>query len=148
MKSALIYKSAKGKIQFNTDICVLCGTCQYVCPSGAIHIEKSSDKLGHDFIVWHNTCTLCGNCEYFCPTKSMHLSHDYNEINPQEEKYKNTTKGQVKYVKCSHCNKDMIKVTDVLLVKGYGHVNEDIKKLSYLCSDCRKIQTFNKRVSL
>lgn len=146
MKSALIYKSAKGKIQFNTQICVLCGTCQYVCPSGAINIKPSDNGLGYDFTVWHNTCTLCANCEYFCPTKSMKLTHDYNELNRQEDKYKNTSRGHVKYVECTGCGKLMVKVTDELLLRGFTYVNEQIKTLSYLCNECRQKKTFSKRV--
>lgn len=148
MSVNLSYKSSQGKVAFHTDICVLCGTCQYVCPAGAINIEESSDKKGFDFEVWHNTCTLCGNCEYFCPTKSIHLSHDTNEINLQVNKYKNITYGQVKYVKCSNCKQDMVKVTNELLLRGFGYINEDIKKLSNLCSDCRTKTTFDKRVKL
>lgn len=148
MKSAFIYKSAKGKINFDTSICVLCGTCQYVCPAGAINIEPSKDGNGYDFTVWHNTCTLCANCEYFCPTKSMHLTHDCNEINLQKDKYTSVTEGQVKYVTCSQCGQKMIKVTDELLLKGFNYVNEQIKALSCLCNQCRQKKTFSKRVQL
>ncbi len=146
MKSAIIYKSAKGKIQFDTNICVLCGTCHYVCPAGAIDIKPSFDGLGNDFTVWHNTCTLCANCEYFCPTKSIKLTHDYNELNLQKDKFQNITTGKVHYVSCTGCGMKMIKVTDELLLRGFKYVNEQIKTLSYLCIPCRQKKTFLKRV--
>ena len=94
MSIELSYPSSQGKVSFNTDICVLCGTCQYVCPAGAINIEESHNKKGFDFQVWHNSCTLCGNCEYFCPTTAIRLSRDFNEVNLQENKYKNVTFGR------------------------------------------------------
>lgn len=146
METEINYKSRKGQVQTNTNTCVLCGTCQYVCPSGAIDIQESKDKKGFDFRIWHNTCTLCGNCEYFCPTKSIHLSNQLNKINLQKDKYKNVTVEQVSYVECIECGDKMIKVADELLLKGFGHINNEIKKLAVVCHACRQKRTFLKRV--
>lgn len=148
MHPELMYKSPKGKIAFHSDTCVVCGTCQYVCPAGAISIEKSSDTHSIDFRIWHNTCTLCGNCEYFCPTNSIYFTHGLNEVNLQENKYKNTSSGTIHYVKCTECGKEMIQVAETLLKKGFGYLNDDISKLSHLCPECRQKATFKKRVKV
>lgn len=146
MKTEITYKSRKGKVELEKNSCVLCGTCQYVCPSGAIDIEESENKKGFDFRVWHNTCTLCGNCEYFCPTNSIRLSTEFNKINLQKDKYKNITVEQIKYVKCRECGTNMIKVSDELLLKGFENINSQIKKLAFTCHTCRQNKTFLKRV--
>lgn len=148
MHPELMYKSSKGKVAFHSDTCVACGTCQYVCPAGAIRIEKAVDKKGIDFRIWHNTCTLCGNCEYFCPTNSIFLTHECNEVNLQEDKYKNITYGNVKFVQCSQCGKEITQATSALLKRGFGYLNNDITKLSHLCVECRQKETFNKRVKI
>ena len=51
--------------------CIKCGTCQKVCPSGAI---KITDK---DFIIDMKKCIFCGNCTFYCPVKAIKMSKDY-----------------------------------------------------------------------
>ena len=137
----------KGKIDFNPDNCILCATCQFVCPAGAIDIQRSKEKkTSYDFTVWHNTCTLCGNCEYFCPTKAIYMSEDTAQSSLQEDKYTNIMSKTVTYSTCTLCGEEMIKIPDALLLKGFGFIDEHNKALFSLCPQCRQKQTFLKRV--
>ena len=48
-------------MQVDREKCTGCGTCQAVCPSGALHIEDGQPVLDT------GACVLCGKCVNFCP---------------------------------------------------------------------------------
>ena len=136
----------KGKVAFEKEQCVLCQTCAFVCPAGAINISCVKPEQSYDFIIWHNTCTLCGNCAYFCPTGAITLSNKRAETTPQSEKYTSITANMVEYTECPHCHKPMINVPQTLLQKGFENVNEALTTLFSLCPKCRRDNTFERRV--
>ena len=134
-------------IHYTSDACVLCGTCAYVCPAGAIDITRTTaHEKSYDFTIWHNSCTLCGNCEYFCPTKAIYLTHDESKVTLQEEKYTSVTQGIVSYTTCAKCAKEMIRIPDAFIRKGYNTITESLTSLFTLCPECRRDHTFAKRV--
>jgi len=135
----------KGKVAFQKDQCVLCQTCAFVCPAGAINISCITPQQSYDFIIWHNTCTLCGNCAYFCPTGAIALSSTLAEATPQSEKYTSVTANIVEYGTCSKCHEPMINVPKNMLQKGFKNVNEELTALFNLCPTCRRDHTFAKR---
>lgn len=49
------------EMQVDREKCTGCGTCQAVCPAGAVHMED-----GHP-VLDAAACTLCGKCVNFCP---------------------------------------------------------------------------------
>ncbi len=131
----------RGKIEFNANDCILCGTCAHVCAGNAIKIIEREDKNGQDFIVWHNTCCFCGLCEYYCPTNAIHLTNNYHTAHKQKDKYKYTEHGFVKYALCSKCSAPMPPINPILLNVAYDNkVNNSIKELSQMCSKCRRIE--------
>jgi len=134
----------KTKILLHENECILCHTCQFVCPAGAISIE-AEDATHFSFIIWHNSCTLCGNCTYFCPTHAIHAAQNDAPINLQGDKYTTTTSKEVVYQNCSHCNASMIGVPDTLIEKGFATLTPELRSLFNLCPKCRTNQTFNKR---
>lgn len=135
----------KGKLTFNKEQCVLCQTCAFVCPAGAINISCIEPHKSYDFIIWHNTCTLCGNCTYFCPTGAIALSSTLAEATLQSEKYTSITANIVEYTECPHCHEPMIQVPLSMLQKGFEKVNEELTSLFKLCPQCRRDHTFAKR---
>lgn len=135
----------KGQITFNKEQCVLCQTCVYVCPAGAINISCIEPQKSYDFIIWHNTCTLCGNCTYFCPTGAIALSDTLAQTSLQSEKYTSITANIVEYGECSHCHEPMINIPKPLLEKGFKDVSEELTSLFTLCPKCRRDHTFAKR---
>lgn len=136
----------KGKVAFDKEQCVLCQTCVFVCPAGAINISCVTPRQSYDFIIWHNTCTLCGNCAYFCPTGAITLSSDLAQSSPQSEKYTSVTANMVEYTECPNCHEPMINVPLTMLKRGFKNVSEPITSLFKLCPKCRRDQTFAKRV--
>ncbi len=50
------------EMQVDREKCTGCGTCQAVCPNGAVHMTEDHQP------VWDpKACTFCGKCENFCP---------------------------------------------------------------------------------
>lgn len=50
----------------DSDLCTACGTCQEVCPTGAISI----DEISH---INREICTGCGTCVSECPENALSL---------------------------------------------------------------------------
>jgi bidirectional [NiFe] hydrogenase diaphorase subunit len=49
------------RIEFNPNVCIGCGSCAYVCPTGYVQMESIGDKR----IIWNKVfkmiaCTVCG----------------------------------------------------------------------------------------
>lgn len=49
------------EMQVDRAKCTGCGTCEAVCPTGAVLMKEGQPVLNPDI------CTLCGTCENFCP---------------------------------------------------------------------------------
>lgn len=48
-----------------SDDCIGCGTCESVCPEGAI-------DEGGPFLIRQDNCLQCGNCYEHCPVQAIH----------------------------------------------------------------------------
>lgn len=48
-----------------TDSCINCGSCENVCPVGAISVSKGK------YVIEEDSCIDCGKCEYFCPAEAI-----------------------------------------------------------------------------
>lgn len=49
------------EMQVDRTKCTGCGTCEAVCPTGAVLMKEGQPVLNPDI------CTMCGTCENFCP---------------------------------------------------------------------------------
>jgi formate hydrogenlyase subunit 6/NADH:ubiquinone oxidoreductase subunit I len=137
-----IPENLRGRLSVDASICTACGTCQEVCPSGAINITKEDGVYLHT--VWYNTCCYCGNCEFFCPTGAIVLSNNFHTANVQEDKYKFTTTAQIHEVECAKCAKKFVPATMPLIEKSYPSVNDRILEITRLCPECRKKSAFER----
>ncbi len=136
----------KGKLSYDPTQCIVCQTCAFVCPAGAINITCKALKQSYDFIIWHNSCTLCGNCTYFCPTGAIALSDVRAEALPQSQKYTAITSSTLTFDRCPKCAEPMIKTPEALLNKGFSRLDDSVVALFSLCPKCRRESTFTKRV--
>jgi len=132
----------RGKLKVNAKACTACGTCEEVCPSGAIHITKNNNVYVHT--TWYNTCCFCGNCEFFCPTGAIKLTNDFHTANTKEEKYHFTTIAIIPEIKCEGCGRMFVPASEELLKKSYPHFDETVKKLTNFCPKCRQKQAFER----
>jgi len=55
----------KIEIQFNQEHCILCRTCEYICPTGAHKF------IGEEHVFQREKCIGCGQCVRYCPAKAL-----------------------------------------------------------------------------
>ncbi|MDM8553089.1 NIL domain-containing protein [Desulfobacterales bacterium HSG2] len=60
-------KNAEHEVKRKEDICVHCGACTAVCPTGALSIRRPEMFVEFD----QKKCSICELCVRACPTKSM-----------------------------------------------------------------------------
>lgn len=53
----------------NEEICIHCGSCTAVCPTGALSVDRSTFKV----VFNPEKCTACGFCVSACLTKAMEI---------------------------------------------------------------------------
>lgn len=73
-------KNYRGKIKFDSALCVGCGMCIRVCSPGAITktVEKADDGQKITMTFNLGSCTYCGFCADFCGRKAIKLTQDYH----------------------------------------------------------------------
>ncbi len=50
-----------------SDRCIMCGTCQVVCPNGVHEVNDAGHMLSRE------ACTLCGRCVAHCPAQALQI---------------------------------------------------------------------------
>ena len=66
---------SRGSVQNDIDQCIVCGSCQRKCPSGAITVDRAArtwtiDRMG---------CVQCENCVNNCPKNCLKMDTHYSE---------------------------------------------------------------------
>lgn len=62
-------KKLERAVELNRDVCIDCGACLSLCPTGALRLEKDySVELDED------KCILCEVCVPACPVKAIKVS--------------------------------------------------------------------------
>ena len=57
------------------DKCTGCGTCELVCPFGAIRVDLEKMKASTTEVL----CKGCGSCAASCPEKAISMNHFLDE---------------------------------------------------------------------
>ena len=131
----------RGKVAINAALCVGCGTCQHVCAAGAINITRKEDESGFVISVWHNSCCLCAQCRHYCPTKAITLTNDWHNAHRNEHKYTWIERAEVLYDHCEKCGAKMRFLPQSVVLAIYdGHDDVNVKRISHLCPECRRIE--------
>ncbi len=51
----------------DTELCIACGQCVEVCPTGAINLQEAAT-------IDESRCVGCGSCVQECPTEAISLA--------------------------------------------------------------------------
>lgn len=60
--------SPLGLVHLHEDACTACGACAAVCPTGALRLEESAERIALSYDA--TACVGCGRCELACPEGS------------------------------------------------------------------------------
>ncbi len=63
--------------QVNNDLCAACGTCENICPFGAVEVEETA-------IVNWDACMGCGVCTGQCASEAISLVRDERKGDPMD----------------------------------------------------------------
>ncbi len=63
----------RGELKNNIDKCIFCKTCERVCPSRCLAVDKENATWTHNPFA----CVYCGMCEETCPTKCLYMEPVY-----------------------------------------------------------------------
>jgi ferredoxin len=58
------------RVRRNDRVCVQCGLCTAICPTGALSIDRPE----MDVVFDSNRCTACELCVSVCPPRAMEVS--------------------------------------------------------------------------
>ena len=70
----------RGKIKFDTNLCIGCSMCARDCPSGACYMVDIPNPVDKKKKTPHfdlDMCTFCGQCEESCPKDAIKLTDEY-----------------------------------------------------------------------
>ena len=72
----------RGRIAYDGDKCINCGTCIKVCSPQAITRTAVDTEDGQDITYEFDmtSCTFCGMCQDFCDSGAIHLTDDYHMV--------------------------------------------------------------------
>ncbi|MFX0206307.1 MAG: 4Fe-4S binding protein [Candidatus Hodarchaeota archaeon] len=63
----------RGVPQVIEDKCILCRSCERICPSHTIQIHKTDTAKTFKFTINLAQCLFCGMCQYHCREDAIHL---------------------------------------------------------------------------
>jgi len=64
------------EIKKDEELCIHCGMCTAVCPTGALHIKRPEMEVVFDY----EKCSACELCVITCPVKAMRVKFDKNKL--------------------------------------------------------------------
>lgn len=72
----------RGRIAYDAEKCVNCGSCIKVCCPGAItkEIEETSEGKKITYSIDLTSCTFCGTCADFCNEGALRMTEDYHMV--------------------------------------------------------------------
>lgn len=89
-EKAQVPQDFRGKLAFDSKLCIGCKICMRDCPAKAISIEKTVvDKVFKaKFALDH--CIYCAQCVDSCPRKALSSTSQFELANYQREKLQET----------------------------------------------------------
>jgi len=67
------FPKTKGHVTNDIDKCIFCGSCQRICPTQAIYVNKNDRTWEIDRM----RCCTCNGCVETCPVKCLSMNPKY-----------------------------------------------------------------------
>jgi len=124
----------RGAVTMNTEKCIGCGMCSYVCVSNAI--VGLDQAKGYAWTYEPGRCTFCARCVDRCPVHA--LSMDSSQMHCYEHPGDLETKHLVQFRSCLECGEPVRFASDDFLDLAFDHVKDETRELVRLCERCRR----------
>jgi len=124
----------RGLVQIDTDKCIGCGICAYVCVDSAIKVTDHDDD--YEWAYDPGFCTFCERCVQFCPVSALTM-----EAKPAPAYTRRDELQQIHhmtYPVCPECGQPAHAVSDVLLSQAFSKVTDEFREWVHLCDRCRR----------
>jgi ferredoxin len=134
-ESVPIPENLRSVVKLDTQLCVGCATCAYVCTSGAIQV---TDYRTH--YVWDydpGRCTFCGRCIDYCPSQALSMEAQRPQVYTRAGALRQVH--DLTYPLCPECGQPAFPVNDVLLSRAFGEISPEVRAWSRLCRRCRQL---------
>ena len=126
-------KSFRGPVKIQTEKCVACGMCAYVCVSGAIKVADREDHC--EWTYSPGQCTFCGRCAESCAGEALSMMGESAPPYSQPEELKEVHR--ISYPICPECGRPTPPVSESMLRRAYKEITEQIRSRGLLCRRCR-----------
>jgi formate hydrogenlyase subunit 6/NADH:ubiquinone oxidoreductase subunit I len=127
-------KEFRGPVKIQTEKCIGCGMCAYVCVSGAIRVIDHEDHC--EWAYSPGRCTFCGQCAAVCPVQALRMEDwsapSYFRAEALDEMYR------VPYPVCPECGRPTPPIREALLAQIFKEVTPEVLARSQLCRRCRQ----------
>jgi formate hydrogenlyase subunit 6/NADH:ubiquinone oxidoreductase subunit I len=126
----------RGLVQNDPARCIGCGTCAYVCSSGAVTVT-SEDKF-YEWAYDPGKCTFCGRCVDYCPVDALAQQNERPPLYLKRDELVQALR--LDYPLCPLCGLPAQPVNAQVLLRAFGELSPEILAWSRLCPHCRQEQ--------
>jgi ferredoxin len=124
----------RGLVELDTESCVGCGTCAYVCPSSAITVTAGETHYQWDYDP--GRCTFCGRCVDVCPSRALSMAADRPPVYDEPGALRLTV--ELAYPRCAECGRSAPPINDAVLRRAFPEISDKVRHWSRLCTHCRQ----------
>ncbi len=124
----------RGQVRLDASRCVACGTCAYVCVSGAITGADAAG--GYAWAYEPGRCAFCARCLDHCIGGALSMEERAAPayVRPGELRLEVT----VPFPACVSCGAPTRPAPDVFLRRAFAQVGPETRELMKRCERCRR----------
>jgi len=130
-------KGFHGPVKIQTEKCICCGMCAYVCVSAAVRVLQHNDNC--EWAYSPGLCTFCGQCVAICPVEALHMEGSSAPSYFQTEELDEVHR--IPYPTCPECGRPTPPVYEAILARAFKEVTPEVLARTLLCQRCRQRDT-------
>ena len=122
-----------GKIKIDSEKCLGCGACEFVCKNNALSIRLINGRYDIEHLYWK--CTGCGSCKDICLNNCIELESIFDLFDFLDEKAKTMVK--IDLMSCQKCGEDFLPILQSNEIERIVNGESFSSKYLQSCSKCR-----------